>query len=136
MRGGRLIATGLAAAAIALMISGCSFIPGLNRDDQDRAACDKLANLPGTATYASSKIDGSFVAKNQALQYFDLVVNQVQPLASMGFGNEIGAWISSGKNYYQAPSVFEQVASAQVFVQRGSSVLARCFQVGVSWASS
>ena len=126
----RLLACLLLAIPLSMSLASCSF---LDRNGQDKAACDELSKLLTTESnsgFGSSNQWGN-VASSDSTGFASLaddVQAQVLPKASMQFASQIQSWIDS-VHKTQSTSIFDISAGYTESISKFGQIAARCQEV-------
>jgi hypothetical protein len=124
-------------ATISLSLLGCT---ALGKNEQDKAACDKISEIL-VATGQSVTSDpgqwGKTALRNEPAEPVEVVSlsdrleQEALPLASMSFAETLQSWIKAIRNVDSA-SIFDSAAGLFGTTDKFVEVSARCIELGAA----
>jgi hypothetical protein len=124
-------------ATISLSLLGCT---ALGKNEQDKAACDKISEIL-VATGQSETSDpgqwGKTALRNEPAEPVEVVSlsdrleQEALPLASMSFAETLQSWIKAIRNVDSA-SIFDSAAGLFGTTDKFVEVSARCIELGAA----
>ena len=124
-------------AAISLSLVGCT---ALGKNEQDKAACDKISEIL-VATGQSVTSDpgqwGKTALRNEpaepieVVSLSDRIEQEALPLASISFAETLQSWIKAIRNVDSA-SIFDSAAGLFGTTDKFVEVSARCIELGAA----